>query len=313
MTDGSGPASIEPSYPEREWLTIALIVGTYAGLALLMWFTPVLPFWVVILPAAYLVALHMSLQHEALHGHPTRNARVNELMISINPSLWFPYRRYRKLHLQHHNDEYLTDPVLDPESYYMLPDDWAHLPGIKKRLYIAHNTLAGRMVLGPIIGTIRFWSAELRHILSGDQEVMRAWLLHIPACGITLYYAMAICGIPFWAYIALFAWPGIGLALVRSFCEHQAVRDLGERTIIVEAGPFFSFLFLYNNLHIAHHSRPRLAWYNVPAYYRAQREELLALNNGYLMHGYREIFRRFLLRPKEPVAYPDLDYLKPHG
>lgn len=301
----------QPSYDahSREWITTLLILGNYAGLATLMWFTPVLPFWVVMVPAAYMVALHMSLQHEVLHGHPTRNALVNELLVTINPSFWFPYRRYKKLHLQHHNDNDLTDPTRDPESYYMLPDDWDNLPGFKKALFRLHNTLAGRMVLGPVIGTIRFWTAEAKRALNGDREIIQAWLLHIPACAITLYYAMVICGIPFWTYIALFAWPGIGLALVRSFCEHQAVRDVGERTIIVESGPFFSLLFLYNNLHIAHHAVPRLPWYLIPRYYRENRSELIALNRGYMMKGYAEIFRRFLLKPKEPVAYPDISYL----
>lgn len=293
-----------------EWITTSLILANYAGLATLMWFTPVLPFWLVLPPAAYMVALHMSLQHEVLHGHPTRNPLLNELLVSINPSFWFPYRRYKKLHLQHHNDENLTDPVLDPESYYMLPDDWGRLPGFKKWLYRLHNTLAGRVILGPVIGTIRFWTDEARRIFAGDREVMQAWLLHIPACGITLVYAMAICGIPFWTYILLYAWPGIGLALVRSFCEHQAVKDVGERTLIVESGWFFSLLFLYNNLHVAHHSWPRLPWYQIPRYYRDNRAALMAQNHGYMMRGYSEIFRRFLFTPKEPVAYPDLSYLK---
>ena len=294
----------------REWITTLLIIANYVGLAALMWFTPQLPFWVVILPAAYMVALHMSLQHEVLHGHPTKSPLVNELLVTINPSFWFPYRRYRKMHLQHHNDENLTDPVLDPESYYMLPDDWNNLPGMKKQLYRVHNTLAGRVVLGPVIGTMRFWSAEVRRMLGGDRQVMEAWLLHIPACGVTVAYASVICGIQLWTYILLFAWPGIGLALIRSFCEHQAVRDQGERTIIVESGFFFSLLYLYNNLHIAHHSLPRLPWYEIPRFYRENREQLIAVNRGYMMKGYAEIFRRFLLKAKEPVMYPDLSYLK---
>jgi fatty acid desaturase len=294
----------------REWITLMVILGNYLGLAAWLWLTPSLPWWLVIGPAAYMVALHSSLQHEALHGHPTRHRLVNEALVFINPSFWFPYRRYRKLHLQHHNDEHLTDPTQDPESYYMLPDHWERLPPPMKQLYMLHNTLAGRIVLGPIIGVMRFWSDEAMKILRGDREVLWAWLLHVPACAITLWYASWICGVPIAAYLVLYAWPGIGLALVRSFCEHQAVRDLGERTIIVESGPIMSFVFLYNNLHVAHHARPRLAWYDLPGYYARNRNALLQKNKGYLMHGYREIVRRFLLRPKEPVAYPDMSYLK---
>ena len=89
--------------PEIEWPTVLLIVATYGALALLMWFYYALPFWVIMPLAGYLIALHGSLQHEALHGHPTRNALLNELLVFINPSFWFPYRRYRKLHLTHHD------------------------------------------------------------------------------------------------------------------------------------------------------------------------------------------------------------------
>ena len=294
---------------EIEWPTVILIILTYGTLAALMWFYYALPFWVIIPLAGYLIALHGSLQHEVLHGHPTRNAALNELMVAINFSLWFPYRRYRKLHLTHHNDENLTDPTLDPESYYLLPDEWAKLPAPLKQLYTINNTLAGRMVLGPIIGTIRFWSSEFLAIAKGDINIAKAWGWHIVACAITLAYAVFVCGIPVWAYLVMFAWPGIAFSLVRSFCEHQAVADLGERTIVVESSPLLSLMFLNNNLHLPHHLKPRMAWYELPAYYRAEREQLLQRNHGYLMHGYREIFRRYFFKPKEPVAYPNPVFL----
>ena len=60
----------------------------------------------------------------------------------------------------------------------------------------------------------------------------------------------------------------------------------------------------HNNLHIAHHTKPRLPWYELPAYYRSERDVLVARNHGYRMNGYGEIFRRYFFRPKEPVAHP---------
>jgi len=305
------PTEITHGKPSQiEWPTVSVIILCYAGLATLMWFYYALPFWVIMPVAGYLIALHGSLQHEVLHGHPTGNALLNEAMVYINPSFWFPYQRYRKLHLTHHNDDHLTDPALDPESYYMLPQDWAELPTPMKQIYIIHNTLAGRMLLGPIIGTVRFWRDDIKKILKGEWTSARCWALHIPACAITLAYAWFVCGIPLWAYLVMFAWPGIAFSLVRSFCEHQAVEHLGERTIIVESSPPLSLMFLNNNLHVAHHTKPRMPWYELPAYYRAEREQLLKQNRGYIMHGYREIFRRYFLTPKEPVAYPDTTFLK---
>ena len=257
----------------------------------------------------YVAALHVSLQHEILHGHPTRHRRLNEALVFVSPHFWMPFQRYRTTHLRHHDDQHLTDPSLDPESYYLLPDSWARLPAPLRQLYTLNNTLAGRMLLGPVIGIVRFWGADLRAIARGDRKVAGAWLLHLAASGIWVAY-VAVCGMPLGQYLLLVAYPAISLSLVRSFCEHQAAADQGERTVIVEAAPFWSLLFLNNNLHVAHHTRPSLAWYRLPAYYRAERAALIARNRGYVIHGYGEIFRRYLVRSKEPVAYPQPAWLE---
>ena len=73
---------------------------------------------------------------------------------------------------------------------------------------------------------------------------------------------------------------------------------------MIEAGRFFSLLFLNNNLHYAHHKRPDLPWHALPDYYRAEREGLLRENGSLLYRGYREICVRFLLRPVDTPAHP---------
>ena len=65
-----------------------------------------------------LAAFHTSLQHETIHGHPTPFHGLNELLVSLPLGAVFPFRRYRDLHLKHHNDMNLTDPYEDPESYF---------------------------------------------------------------------------------------------------------------------------------------------------------------------------------------------------
>ena len=67
---------------------------------------------------ALLLTFHSSLQHEILHGHPTRSAAVNRLFGILPLSLWIPYDRYRRPHLVHHVNDRLTDPLDDPESNY---------------------------------------------------------------------------------------------------------------------------------------------------------------------------------------------------
>lgn len=293
-----------------EWPTVLLIAAVYLVVGSLTWFHGSLPWWIILPAGAYATALFGSLQHEVLHGHPTRNRLVNELMVFPTIHFWLPYGRYRKTHLIHHNDSNLTDPSLDPESYYLLPDRWAEMPGIKRTLYTFNNTLFGRMAIGPAVSVIRFWTAEFVDIAKGDMDKARDWALFAVSAALSLWYIVGVAGMPFWQYVVLIAYPGVSLALVRSFCEHRAAEDFQHRTIIVEASPFWSLLFLYNNLHVAHHSRPALAWYRIPAYYRAEKANFLARNGGYTMKGYGEIFARYLFSAKEPVPYPHMEWLK---
>jgi fatty acid desaturase len=305
-------ATGEISFRKRpvEWPTVGVIALVYLVLGLLTWNHASLPWWLILPVGAYFAALHSSLQHEVLHGHPTRSRLLNEALIFIAPALWLPYHRNKETHLTHHNDLHLTDPVKDPESYYMLPDSWAQMPGLKRTLYALNHTLAGRMVMGPAISVLQFWLPDLRDVLKGDASKARAWGLFALSGATVVWWVVAVCGMPLWQYILLVAYPGVSLALVRSYCEHQAAEDVNHRTIIVEASPFWSLLFLNNNLHVAHHTKPALAWYKLPAYYRAEKAALLEKNNGYTMKGYGEIFRRFAFRAKEPIPYPNMGWLR---
>jgi fatty acid desaturase len=292
-----------------EWPTIALALLVYAVLGSLIWFHASLPWWVILAVGSYCTALHSSLQHEVLHGHPSRSRFFNEALIFLAPALWVPFQRYKETHLQHHNNQHLTDPEKDPESFYLLPDDWAHMPGLKRGLFQINHTLGGRMLLGPAVSIVRFWSADFAEILRGDSHKARAWANFALSCAIVLAYVVW-CGMPIWQYLLLVAYPGISLAMVRAYCEHQAAEDVDHRTILVECSAFWSLLFLNNNLHVAHHERPALAWYKLPTYYAAEREALLARNNGYRM-SYAQIFWRYFFRAKEPLPYPDVNWLKP--
>ena len=158
-----------------EWPTIALIAVTYAVLGLLVWFHALLP-WYVILPiGAYFTALHSSLQHEVLHGHPTRSRLINEALVFVTPAMWIPFGRYRETHLKHHNDLHLTCPIDDPESYYLLPDDWAHMPGPKRLMFQINQTLGGRMLIGPAVSVCRFWAAEFSEEQRDNLTARKAW------------------------------------------------------------------------------------------------------------------------------------------
>ncbi len=50
--------------------------------------------------------------------------------------------------------------------------------------------------------------------------------------------------------------------------------------------------------------RPAVAWYRLPALYRAQRAALVARNGGLVYAGYRDIARRFLVSAHDDPLHP---------
>ena len=132
-----------------EWPSIALCGGIYGGFAAVTFFHDRLPTLASAVLGAVLIAWHSSMQHEFIHGHPTRWRRLNRALAFVPLSLWLPFESYRRSHLVHHCDDALTDPFDDPESYYWAADQWVALGPVGRAVVRAHTTLAGRLVLGP--------------------------------------------------------------------------------------------------------------------------------------------------------------------
>ena len=287
-----------------EWPTVGLIFALHASFLTLTWFWTAIPIWLAVPLAAYLAGLYGSLQHEVIHGHPTRWRRLNEALVWPALLIWIPYGRYRSLHIEHHATDELTDPYDDPESFYLDPDVWGRLRRPMKALYGFNNTLAGRLTVGPAISAVRFWICDARRLAAGERDVMYAWAWHVPALAAVFAWTWGVCGIAPWIYFLVFAYAGTALILLRSFAEHRAHNNRFARTAIVETCPAIGLLFLNNNLHVVHHDRPELAWYEIPAAYRRGRREVLDSNDNYLIDGYSKLFRRYFFKPKEPVPHP---------
>lgn len=287
-----------------EWPTVALIAGCYglwAGAGWWLW--PIAPVPALAL-MALMAALHSSLVHECLHGHPTRQRQLNEALVGVALSMIYPYRRYRATHLAHHHDERLTDPFDDPESYYKARWRHAAMPRWLRAILRINNTMLGRIVLGPVLGAAGFLAGEARLLLAGARGVRLAWALH--ALGLVpLLAALWSMGIPLWLYVLAVVWPGLSLISIRTYAEHRWHETPEGRTIIVERSPM-AWLFLNNNLHIVHHKLPHAPWYALPRLYREKRDYWQALNGGYVYRNYWQLFRVHALRAKEPVVHPAL-------
>jgi fatty acid desaturase len=289
------------------WLegpTWALVVVIYGGWGLLTWCYGVLPWWLVLPTGAWVMAWQMSLQHELIHGHPTRSRRINAALGFPPLCLWLPFACYRESHLAHHAGDGLTDPRRDPESFYVTAEEWSRMGPIRRMLIQVNNTFVGRVLVGPALSIGGFLQAELRLLVRGDRGRWRIWAAHGAGVLAVIAWTWQVCAIPPWVYGLLFVYPGMSLALIRSFAEHRAEAEVGHRTAIVEDAPVLGLLFLHNNLHVVHHTRPGLPWYEIPAAYRRDRDRFIADNNNLVYRGYREVAGRHLLTAHHQPVHP---------
>ncbi|MDE4133817.1 fatty acid desaturase [Phaeobacter sp. QD34_3] len=285
-----------------EWGTLALILACYgAWLAGIVWL-PVIGIWLAIMVSGLLIALHSSLCHEALHGHPFRIRALNEALMALPLNLVIPYGRFRDTHLAHHRDERLTDPFDDPESNYLCPKVWGGLPKWQQLLLRANNTLLGRMLLGPLISQVCFMHGDWRMIRAGERQVIVDWLLHVAGVVVVIWLVWR-SPMPLWAY-ALAVYLGLALLKIRTFLEHRAHEDPHARTVLVEDRGPLAFLFLNNNLHIVHHMHPGVPWHALPRLYRLHKPAYKEANEAYVYRSYLQVFWHYLLRTKDPVPHP---------
>ncbi len=281
-----------------EWPTLALMITCYSVWTLALWMPVALA--VPVLIAA--IALQSSLQHEVLHGHPFKDRRIGEALVFASLNLIIPYVRFRDTHLAHHNDASLTDPYDDPETNYLDPVTWAQMSTARRWILQANNTLLGRMIIGPVLSQVTFMACDARLIARGAVRIAWVWALHI-AASVPVVWLVVISPLPVWAYL-LACYGALSILKIRTFLEHQAHENSRERTVIIEDRGPLAILFLNNNFHSVHHMHPQVPWYDLPKLYRANRDRFLRGNGDYRYANYAAIFRRHLLRAKDPVAHP---------
>ncbi|CAB3750334.1 fatty acid desaturase [Paraburkholderia solisilvae] len=284
-----------------EWPTWLVIVAIYSG-----WFGAATHAHALGLPAtlallALFGAWYLSLQHELLHGHPTRSPFVNALIGFLPLAVWFPYRVYRDLHLRHHDNAHLTHPEQDPESYFVSHAAWHRAGPVLRALLTARNTFVGRLLLGPAFSLAATVSDAWRKLARHDFSDVPAWLAHGAALvALTLWLARH-CGIPPWLFIIGVGYPALALNSIRSFHEHRVAHAHEHRSVINEAAWFWRLLFLNNNYHVVHHDLPALPWFALRGVYRERRADYLLRNGGFLVNGYRNWLTSYAVTP---VAHP---------
>ena len=286
-----------------EWPTWVVLVLSYGAWFSLTWWWHEIPGWLLWLVGGYTIALHSSLQHEALHGHPTGNKNINIALVWPPFTLWLPVELYVENHLRHHRSD-LTNPEFDPESFFVTPEKWRQFSRGHKGLLIFNNTFLGRVLVGPWLAVLGQYRTEIARLYSGDRGHLGILLRHGASVTAVLYWIIAVCQMPLWVYLLAFAWPGTSMMMIRSFLEHRYEPDQAHRTVLVDGCPVTRLLFLNNNYHWVHHNYPGLAWYRIPAVAKRERAEVLRNNGNYWYAGYFTIARRFLLKPWTHPVHP---------
>ncbi|MEH0884832.1 fatty acid desaturase [Enterobacter sp. UNJFSC 003] len=282
------------------WL---LIMTIYGG-----WFST-LAFWQTLglLPSTLLLigftAWYMSLQHELIHGHPTRVAWLNQLFGTLPLAVWYPYGLYRDSHLAHHRHDSLTVPVDDPESYYFTQASWARLRPWQQRVIRLRNTFAGRLLLAPLLDILQTLSGAVAAFRDLQVRAIVMWLIHGVLLAALFVWMAQVDFSPVWFVLAV-SYPALALTKVRSFLEHRAADDPLARSVINEAGLFWRVLFLNLNYHSVHHDLPGVPWYGLKAIYLRSRETYRLRNRGFLVSGYGEWLRQFWGTPVDVTAHP---------
>jgi fatty acid desaturase len=290
--------------PAVEWPTVVLAIVIYGGWGALTFWHAAIPWPLLALGGGWFVAWQMSLQHEVLHGHPTPYRTLNDAIGFPPLTLWLPYMVYRTIHLRHHRNEHLTDPLEDPETYYLTEERFGRLGPAAQAFLRFRNTFFGRITFGAMRGVVLFLWVHLGQCLRGNRAELRVWVPHLLGVAAVLAWVCGVCHMSVWIYGLCFVIPSRSLASIRSFAEHRAAAQHAERTAIVENAPILGLLFLYNNLHAVHHDRPGLPWYRIPAYFRAHRAAIVAANGGLVYDGYADVVRRYLVVPHHAGPHP---------
>jgi fatty acid desaturase len=287
--------------------TLAVMVGVFGGFGLLTWFHRSVPVWILIPVLGYVLTWSGSLQHEIIHGHPTRWPRLNRLIGRFTLDLWSPFEHYRRAHLLHHRDDFLTDPRTDAESFYLTPEKWEGMGPLGRTAQWAYRTLLGRFLLAPIFTLSGYLSEQAVQVIKGEGVEgegcpRKRWIGHAPFVAITVAWLSFVSFSPYVYLAAIFL--SISGVRLRSFVEHKWMPDGKSKTATVHTVFPLGLLFLNNNLHTAHHAAMRAPWYRLPQISADMNADQIALDGAGLYHGYLDVARRYGVKPFDQPKFP---------
>ena len=291
-------------WEERECPTWLLIIVTYSAWMILTYHYESIPLWISILTGSILVCLHGSLQHEAIHNHPTKIDWLNTTLVSFPLGIWMPYLLYKKFHLNHHETPKLSHPGLDTESFYVSQSTWNNIGPLAQSILWINQTILGRLIIGPPLFIITSIFTELKKVSSLSHERLTIYLNYVIFFIPTYYWIAIYCNINFLDYFLFIALPGHSLTMLRSYFEHKPGKNNSLSTAIIEGCPITRLVYLNNNYHLIHHLQQNLPWFKIKAEFEQNKEHYLNVNQHYYFKHHYELMIRYLFQPKDSPIHP---------
>ncbi|WP_330985194.1 MULTISPECIES: fatty acid desaturase [Enterobacterales] len=255
---------------------------------------------------------YLSLQHELIHGHPTRWPRLNQLFGLLPLAVWYPYGLYRDSHLAHHRNQLLTVPGEDPETYYFSAERWQRFSEWQQRVIHWRNTFVGRLLLAPLLDIFGVFAGMVASFRRLERPAIAMWLVHFTLLALVFYW-LEHNDFPILWYLAAVSYPALAVTKVRSFLEHRAADDPLARSAITETSLPWRLLFLNLNYHSVHHDLPGVPWYGLRKVWLRDKERYQQRNQGFLVKGYREWWRNYRFRPVDVTVHPGKHEGETHG
>jgi fatty acid desaturase len=281
-----------------EWPTWLAILSVY----LLWWFIlanfesiPMAPVFLTIV-----LGFHGSVQHELLHGHPSDNQTLNDCLAYPPLALWYPYPIYKRSHLKHHENENLTIPGVDPESYFLSEGKWNNLSKWRQQLAIVNMTVLGRLLLAPLLHFLGLKKQMVKSLKEPASKEALIWIFHEFFALLILLLVGLFFEVNVLTYIVC-AYFAQSLTLLRSFYEHRVTSEPSHRSIIMKASAPMRILYLNNNYHAIHHQHPEMSWYRLGKEYKSNQANYEEKNDAFVEQGY---FKWFVKYAFKPVAHP---------
>ena len=100
--------------------------------------------------------------------------------------------------VHHHTD--LTDPEIDPESFYLRPDDWATARVVERTYILVTRTMVGRLTARR---GAQHRALPVARAAGGASRSTGGPSLgvHLPAAVLLGWWLFAVVGVPAWEYL----------------------------------------------------------------------------------------------------------------